>query len=133
MILRRGPKATFEGLFREDADRQPARRGWGMKPLQLQVPEVGQWYRVDRGEPFVVVAIEPDAPGAEGGVEIQYFDGTLEELGHLEWGVLGAQPVAAPEDCSGALDLGGQSDVGIGLIADDEGTWVDPLSIIERL
>lgn len=104
-----------------------------MELLQLNVPEIGQWYQVQHGEPFVVVAIEADAGEAEGGVEIQYFDGTLEEVDHHEWSTLGAQPVAAPEDYSGALDLGGQSDAGIGLIAEDEGSWVDPLSIVERL
>ena len=104
-----------------------------MEPLQLNAPEVGQWYRVQDRESFVVVAIDEDPGEAEDGIEIQYFDGTLEELDHREWSTLGAQPVAAPEDYSGALDLGAQSDAGIGLIAEDEGTWVDPLNFVERL
>ncbi|MGA7965583.1 MAG: DUF6763 family protein [Gammaproteobacteria bacterium] len=104
-----------------------------MEPMRLNAPEIGQWYRGSHCEPFVVIAMEPEVADIEGGIEIQYFDGTLEELGHDEWSTLGAQPVAAPEDYSGALDLGGKSDAGIGLIAEDEGEWVDPMSVIDRL
>lgn len=104
-----------------------------MEPLRLNAPEIGHWYRAPHGEAFTVVAIEPETDGSEGGIEIQYFDGTLEELAHRDWDTLGVQPVAAPEDYSGALDLGVEGDSGIGLIAEDEGTWVDPMSVIDRL
>ncbi|MGH8126841.1 MAG: DUF6763 family protein [Gammaproteobacteria bacterium] len=99
----------------------------------MNAPEIGRWYRTPHGEPFVVVAIESGTDENEGGIEIQHFDGTLEEIEHSEWGTLLVQSVAAPEDYSGALDLGGESDAGIGLIAEDEGNWIDPMSVIDRL
>jgi hypothetical protein len=39
-------------------------------------PVIGEWYRRPGGETFEVVAIDPD----DRTIEIQYFDGTVEEL-----------------------------------------------------
>ncbi len=71
-------------------------------------PEVGKWYRNDSGASFEVVATDED----EGIVEIQYFDGAIEELDIDSWHSQRFQPGAAPEDWSGPFD---------DLVADDFG------------
>lgn len=71
-------------------------------------PEIGQWYRNEAGALFEVVAMEEE----EGIVEIQYFDGTIEELDTESWYAQILQKEAEPEDWSGPFD---------DLVADDFG------------
>lgn len=69
----------------------------------LLVPEIGQWYqRADRPQPFQVVAIDERAET----VEIEYFDGTVDEWPLSHWHALEIEPTGAPPDASGALDEG---------------------------
>lgn len=63
-------------------------------------PEVDQWYEDAQGRTFQVVAVDED----EGVVEVQYFDGEVEELDLADWADLEAQMVAAPEDWTGPYD-----------------------------
>ena len=44
-------------------------------------PVIGEWYRRTGGDSFEVVAIDPD----DRTIEIQYFDGTIEETDLDEW------------------------------------------------
>ncbi len=44
-------------------------------------PGVGAWYRLNGGEPFEIVALDDD----DGTIEVQYVDGTLEELDREDW------------------------------------------------
>jgi hypothetical protein len=44
-------------------------------------PGVGAWYRLNGGTPFEVVALDED----DGTIEVQYADGTLEELDLEDW------------------------------------------------
>lgn len=104
-----------------------------MEPLKLEVPEIGRWYRTPANEVFSVVAIEEGAGEGGGTIEIQYFDGTLEELDHAEWGTLLAQAVPEPEDSSGALDMHVDADPDAGVDEPDADTWVDPLNLVDRL
>ncbi len=65
-------------------------------------PERGQWYkRPDLNDLFEVVAIDDD----EGTIEIQYFNGEIEELDQASWKQLEIIGAAAPEDWSGALEV----------------------------
>lgn len=64
-------------------------------------PIVDQWYaHHDKGEMFRVVATD----AATGSVEIQYFDGDLEELDSEAWGELDIEPAEPPEDWTGPFD-----------------------------
>lgn len=64
-------------------------------------PVVGHWYNhLDKGDLFQVVAID----AASGTIEIQEFDGALDELDLEEWRQLSVEPAAAPEDWSGPVD-----------------------------
>ncbi len=76
-----------------------ANRG-DMMDMQAQ-PAVGQWYRhLDKGQEFVVVALDEDART----VMLQYFDGSLEEIGQDDWMQLEIEPVPEPENWSGPYD-----------------------------
>jgi hypothetical protein len=44
-------------------------------------PGVGAWFRLNGGAPFEVVAVDDD----DGTIEVQYVDGTLEELDREDW------------------------------------------------
>ena len=44
-------------------------------------PGVGAWFRLNGGVPFEVVAVDDD----DGTIEVQYVDGTLEELDREDW------------------------------------------------
>jgi len=77
-------------------------------------PSIGDWYRLSGGELFEVVAIDDD----EGTVDIQYFDGTVEEMDREDWETQrddGALEAAqAPEDWSGSVDVEGGDEEGRG-------------------
>ncbi|GAC1454169.1 MAG: hypothetical protein PVS2B3_10400 [Steroidobacteraceae bacterium] len=68
-------------------------------------PGIGDWYRLTGGELFEVVALDED----DGTIEIQYFDGTIEEMDVEDWndqwddGTL--ESAEAPEDWSGSVDV----------------------------
>lgn len=64
-------------------------------------PVVGEWYMLPRGESFEVVAYDHE----EETVEIQYFDGAVEELELETWLELDAEPIEPPEDWSGSVDI----------------------------
>ena len=75
-------------------------------------PGIGDWYRLNGGASFEVVALDED----DGTIEIQYFDGTVEEMDVEDWeaqwddGVLEA--AEAPEDWSGSVDAESTDDNG---------------------
>ncbi len=68
-------------------------------------PVVGDWYRFTAGDTFEVVALDED----EATIEIQYFDGTIEELDFDEWreraDAREIETAAEPEDWSGSIDV----------------------------
>ncbi len=66
------------------------------------IPQRGHWYkRPDLNDLFEVVAIDDD----EGTIEIQYFNGEIEELDKSSWKQLQIATAAPPEDWSGALEV----------------------------
>jgi len=68
-------------------------------------PDIGNWYRMKGGDLFEVVAFDNE----DGTIEIQYFDGTIEEMDVEDWqgqweeGALEA--AEAPEDWTGSVDV----------------------------
>lgn len=64
-------------------------------------PIIGNWYRNEEtGNDFEVVALDEDAQT----IEIQYFDGEVEELELDTWYELPLEAIEAPEDWSGPFD-----------------------------
>ena len=64
-------------------------------------PRVGDWYKNPQGDQFEVVAFD----ASEGNVEIQYYDGMVEELDMDAWEELDIEAIEPPEDWSGSLDI----------------------------
>jgi hypothetical protein len=68
-------------------------------------PSVGNWFRLQGGESFEVVALDND----DGTIDVQYFDGTLEEMELEDWEAQCAdgtlEAAEAPEDWSGSVDI----------------------------
>ena len=64
-------------------------------------PIAGNWYRdIDSGRLFQVVAIDED----DGMIDLQHFDGDLEQIEAGQWPDLEVELVAEPEDWTGPLD-----------------------------
>lgn len=64
--------------------------------------EIGHWYRpMNNDSLFEVVAIDYD----EQCVEIQYFDGEIEELDFSGWKTLVPIEAAPPEDWTGPFEI----------------------------
>jgi len=64
-------------------------------------PVVGHWYsHRDKGAMFQVVALDEDS----GTIEIQEFDGGIDELDLDEWRELAVESAAQPEDWGGPVD-----------------------------
>ncbi len=58
-------------------------------------PEIGQWYeRTDRGELFQVTALDEH----EGTIELQLFNGDVDELDAETWSGLPLERADSPED-----------------------------------
>ena len=78
--------------------------------MSVPVPAIGAWYRLDGGESFEVVAYDAD----DGTVEIQYFDGTVEEMDIEDWETqdeeIRLEEVEPPEDWSGSVDVDNESE-----------------------
>jgi hypothetical protein len=83
-------------------------------------PRIDQWYaHIDKGQSFYVAAIDED----QGTVEIQHFDGDIEELDMDEWRELRIELSEQPENWSGALDIAEQDDLGTGVTDTDPEDW----------
>ncbi len=87
-------------------------------------PVVGNWYsHRDKGALFQVVALDETA----GTVEIQEFDGGLDELDLDEWRTLLVDSAAQPEDWGGPLDDVEPDEFGYTDLSESE----DPASALE--
>ncbi len=68
-------------------------------------PGVGAWFRLNGCAPFEVVSVDDD----DGTIEVQYVDGTLEELDREDWQVWCEQHALeatdAGEDWSDSADV----------------------------
>lgn len=92
-------------------------------------PIVGNWYQhLDKGQRFLVVAFDED----EGLVETQHFDGDLEEIPLDIWYQQDLDIAEAPENWSGALDIGTKDDYGTEITDTDISDWSDPLQELRK-
>jgi len=92
-------------------------------------PVICEWYRHPGGDSFEVVAIDPD----DRTIEIQYFDGTIEELELEEW--LENEIVATdpPEDWTGSVDVDAEDTENEYEAEPGNGpVWGDPLQFVDR-
>ncbi len=73
-------------------------------------PAVGNWYKTIEGDILEVVAMDRD----EQSIEVQFYDGTVEEYDTDTWEELVISSAEAPEDWSGSLDIS-KDDYGVDL------------------
>ena len=86
-------------------------------------PLEDQWYAfIDKGQRFFIVAIDEDAST----IEVQHFDGDLEEYSFDDWRELGVELSEAPENWDGALDLGELDDLGTEITDTNQEDWSEP-------
>ncbi len=89
--------------------------------------EIGAWYQAPGGQTFEVVAIDQD----EATIEIQYFEGEVEELDFDTWAEMTINSVEPPEDWTGAYDDIERDDLGYSDAAIHPENWAGPLGVIE--
>jgi len=81
-------------------------------------PVVGQWYNhLDKGDLFQVVALDEES----GWIEIQEFDGDLDEIDVEEWRQMRIEAAAPPEDWTGPVDEIEPDDLGYSDVSYEEG------------
>lgn len=92
------------------------------------LPVIGQWFRRPNGALFEVVALDEE----DGTVDIQFFDGTIDEVDLEVWPNLIITEVSAPEDWSGSVDMDPEDYLGK---SDNEmpSGFHDPLEFVDRM
>ena len=95
--------------------------------MAVAYPVVGHWYHRSNGVLFAVVAFDE----MEGLIEMQYFDGTIDEIELEAWPSLLLENVGAPEDWSGSVDMDPEDFIGASSGELPLG-WHDPLEILEQ-
>ncbi len=96
--------------------------------MTQQGPVIGHWFRRSGGTLFEVVAIDED----DATVEIQQFDGTIDEIDIETWSKLSVVEVAAPEDWSGSVDMDPEDYVGKN-DNDPPVGYHDPLAFLDNI
>jgi len=72
-------------------------------------PIIQNWYfHKDKGQIFMIVAVDKDKEL----VEMQHFDGDIEETSFSNWYDMDIEIATAPENWSGATDVGEVDDYG---------------------
>ena len=89
-------------------------------------PIVGEWYRHNSATILEVVAFDRD----DGTIEVQYFDGTVEEFDLESWNQLYVEEIEAPEDWSGSMDIEPE-DFKIGIEETPTQEWSSPLDFFD--
>jgi len=95
--------------------------------MQSPAPIIGDWYRGPTGDLFEVVAIDED----DDTIEIQYFDGTLEEYDRETWSAQGIVEADPPEDWTGSVDVD-QEDYDVESETPHNGAWSAPSDFMDR-
>lgn len=84
-------------------------------------PIVDNWYsHLDKGQLFMVVNVDKDS------VDIQYFDGDLEEVSLATWYGMNIELSAEPENWSGAMDIAETDDYGTEITDTRASDWSEP-------
>ncbi|MCK4950665.1 MAG: hypothetical protein KAS48_02520 [Gammaproteobacteria bacterium] len=87
-------------------------------------PIVDNWYfHLDKGQRFMVVAVDKE----KGAVDIQNFDGGLDEVSLSAWYDMDIELSEAPENWSGATDIAELDDFGTEITDTRPGDWSEPL------
>lgn len=92
-------------------------------------PIIGNWYRhLDKGQEFIVVALDDD----RGLVEVQHFDGDIEEIERETWYGLPLETIEQPEDWTGPIDDIELDDLGYTETEMGGADWSEPLEEVRK-
>jgi len=87
-------------------------------------PQIGQWYlHQDKGEMFRIIGFDREART----IEIQNFDGDLDELDADSWSSLPLELAAQPEDWTGPIDDVEVDDLSYSETGMRASDWAEPL------
>ena len=89
-------------------------------------PRLGDWYKSINGDQFEIVALDEGAAT----MEVQHFDGAIEEVDFDSWNEMEIVPIEAPEDWSGSMDIG-KEDYGVDLELTAPNDHINPLDEID--
>ena len=87
---------------------------------------IGDWYQSINGDRFEIVALDDD----EATLEIQHFDGAIEEIDFDTWAEMEIDAIEPPEDWSGSFDIE-REDYGVDLELTAPNDHINPLDDIE--
>jgi hypothetical protein len=90
-------------------------------------PRIGDWYKNTVGDAFEIVAQDED----DDTLELQYYDGTVEEVDLEAWSSMHPHPIEPPEDWTGSMDVT-REDAQILDKAGETEDWMSELERIER-
>ncbi|MHB1872577.1 MAG: DUF6763 family protein [Steroidobacteraceae bacterium] len=89
--------------------------------------QIGQWYRHrDKGEVFQVIATDERS----GTIEIQSFDGDVDEFDEAVWQGLALERAEPPEDWTGPIDDVEHDDLGYSETDMQAEDWREPLETV---
>ena len=88
---------------------------------------VGAWYQESGAQSFEVVAVDTDTAT----IEIQYFEGEVEELEFDAWREMELLAIEPPEDWTGAYDELEVDDLGYSDTAIQPENWGGPLETLD--
>lgn len=92
-----------------------------MMTQSVAEPVIGQWYEDIQKRRFEVVAVDEDA------IEIQYYDGDVEEVDLESWYLMNIVPAAEPNDATGPYDDLGMEEFGGEREEDRSSDWQQKL------
>ena len=88
-------------------------------------PIADQWYwHHDKGPLFYVTAINRE----DRTVEVQHYDGDIEEYTFAEWRNMDIEPGEEPENWTGAVDIDERDDLGTEITDTRKADWDEPLT-----
>jgi len=91
-------------------------------------PQIGQWYlRADKGEIFQVVGYDDRSHT----IEIQSFDGEVDEMDDETWDSLSLERSEPPENWTGPMDNVETDDLGYSDTEMKPGEWTGPLQPVK--
>ncbi|MBA1446840.1 MAG: hypothetical protein M3H12_20980 [Chromatiales bacterium] len=89
--------------------------------------KVGAWFKTNEGENLKVVAYDTE----DRSIEVQFYDGTIEEYDFEDWVALETQSIAPPEDWAGSYDIS-KDDYGVDLDKPAGDTHINPLDQLDN-
>ena len=92
-------------------------------------PIIGNWYQhLEKGQIFLVVSMDLESEV----LEVQHFDGDLEEIILSNWYELNIEISEAPENWSGPIDIAELDDFGTEITETVAADWSEPLEAYNK-